>query len=139
MARPTKLTPEAQEQIVDAILHGATYRDAAEASGVVYDTFNNWMLRGKDAKRGKYFEFFEAVSVANAQCAVNFTRVIQSKAALGDWKAAEAWLKRRRREDWGDVIEINQKGITKVEVEYINSQDTTAPTASGTTVNKAES
>ena len=140
MARPTKLTPEAQEQIVDAILHGATYRDAAEASGVGYSTFNDWMKLGREATRkNKYSEFSEAIETANAQCAVNFTRVIQSKAALGDWKAAEAWLKRRRREDWGDVIEINQKGVTKVEVEYINSQDTTAPTASGTTVNKAES
>lgn len=106
MGRPSKLTPEAQAAIVDAVLHGCTYSDAAEAAGVDYQTFNNWMLTGKDKKSGKYFEFFEAVNKANAECAKNFTRVIQSAAAKGDWKAALEWLKRRRRPEWGDNVDV---------------------------------
>ena len=106
MARPSKLTPEAQAAIVDAILHGCTYKDAAEAAGIEYNTFNEWMKKGEQSTSGKYREFNDAVSKANAQCAINFTRVIQSKAALGDWKAALEWLKRRRRSEWGDAVDL---------------------------------
>ena len=84
MGRPSKLTPEAQAAIVEAVLHGCTYSDAAEAAGVWYTTFNDWMLKGKDAKSGQYHDFYEAVNKANAECAKNFTRVIQSAAAKGD-------------------------------------------------------
>lgn len=131
MARPSKLTPETHAVIVDAILHGATYKDASEAAGVIYNTFNEWMKKGEEAKTGQYREFKDAVDVANAQCAVNFTRVIQSKAALGDWKAAEAWLKRRRREDWGDNVDVTTGGdkITAIRVIRDGSADTSTDEA----------
>jgi hypothetical protein len=87
---------------VDAILYGASYKDAAEAAGVWYNTFNEWMKKGEEAKSGAYHEFNEAVRKANAECARNMTRVIQTAAAKGEWKAALEWLKRRRQEDWGD-------------------------------------
>lgn len=110
MARPSKLTPETHSLIVEAILHGATYKDAAEAAGVSYDTFNEWMKAGAEAKGGKFFEFSEAVKAANAQCAVNFTRVIQTAAAKGDAKYALEWLKRRRRSEWGDNVDLTSGG-----------------------------
>ena len=133
MARPSKLTPETHAVIVDAILHGATYKDASEAAGVSYDTFNEWVKAGREAGRGKFFEFSEAVGVANAQCAVNFTRVIQSAAAKGDAKYALEWLKRRRRAEWGDSVELNTppEGI-KVIVEY-SQNPTPSPTPSAAT------
>lgn len=125
MARPSKLTPETQSTIVDAILHGATYKDAAEAAGVSYDTFNEWYKAGREAGKGKFFEFSEAVSKANAECAVNFTRIIQSNAAKGDWKAALEWLKRRRRAEWGDNIDLTTQGKSLNWKEFISAD--TAP------------
>lgn len=105
MARPSKLTPETQAAIVDAILHGCTYRDAAEAAGIAYETFNEWYKAGKAGTK-KFVQFSDSVDVANAQCAVNFTRVIQTAAAKGDAKYALEWLKRRRRAEWGDNIDV---------------------------------
>ena len=110
MPRPSKLTPETQTVIVDAILHGCTYKDAAEAAGIEYNTFNEWMKKGEEAKSGAYREFNEAVKVANAQCAVNFTRIIQTAAAKGDAKYALEWLKRRRRAEWGDNVDVTTGG-----------------------------
>jgi transposase len=110
VARPSKLTPEAQAAIVDAVLHGCTYKDAAEAAGVWYTTFNDWMQKGAEAKSGQFHEFYEAVSKANAECAVNFTRVIQTAAAKGDAKYALEWLKRRRRAEWGDNVDVTTGG-----------------------------
>ena len=110
MARPSKLTPETHAAIVDAILHGATYKDAAESAGVWYTTFNDWMQRGEQAKSGQYYEFYDAIRQAEAQCRLNMTRVIQSAAAKGDWKAAEAYLRRRDRANWGDNVDVTSGG-----------------------------
>ena len=106
MARKTKLNEEIHAQIVDAILHGATYKDAAEAAGIWYTTFNDWMKLGDQATSGRFYNFYHAVRKAEAQCRLNMTRVIQSAAAKGDWKAAEAYLKRRDRENWGDNLDV---------------------------------
>lgn len=106
MARPTKLTPETEKAIIDAVLHGATYKDAAEAAGIWYETFNRWMQVGQAAKAGRFNEFYQSIRQAEAQCRLNMTRVIQSAAAKGDWKAAEAYLKRRDRENWGDNLDV---------------------------------
>ena len=110
MARPSKLTPETHAVIVESILHGATYKDAAEAAGVNYDTFNEWMRAGSEGKTGKFSEFFGAIRKAEAQCRLNMTRVIQSAAAKGDWKAAEAYLRRRDRVNWGDNVDVTSGG-----------------------------
>lgn len=115
MGRPSKLTPETQAAIVDAILHGCTYSDAAGAAGVDYNTFNEWRKKGEASTSGKYREFNEAIDRANAQCAANFTRIIQTAAAKGDWKAALEWLKRRRRNEWGDNLDVTTNN-EKIEI-----------------------
>ena len=124
MARPSKLTPETQAAIVDAILHGATYKDAAEAAGVWYTTFNEWMQRGEAAKVGQYYEFNHAVRKAEAQCRLNMTRVIQSAAAKGDWKAAEAYLRRRDRVNWGDNVDVTSGGEA-ITLKIVKASDAT--------------
>ena len=57
MARPSKLTPEIQKRIGDNIALGLTYRLAAEAAGITYKTFNEYMNRGQTEKSGKYYQF----------------------------------------------------------------------------------
>jgi hypothetical protein len=64
---PDKLTPERQEIIVK-LLRFCNYRiTACRAAGITYETFLNWMKRGKKEKKGKYFEFFCAVEKAEAE------------------------------------------------------------------------
>ncbi len=46
MARPSKLTPDITKRIGDNIALGLTYRLAAEAAGITYKTFNEYMNRG---------------------------------------------------------------------------------------------
>lgn len=110
MARPTKITKEIIETIAKEVLHGASYQAAARAGGIHYDTFNEWMKKGREGKSGIYVEFSESLETANAQCEVNMVRVIQSAAAKGDWKAALEWLKRRRRGEWGDNMDVTSQG-----------------------------
>ena len=52
MGRPSKLTPECQARIVQAIEVGATYELAAGYGGISYETFRRWMNAGEKAKSG---------------------------------------------------------------------------------------
>ena len=130
MARPSKFTPEVTETIIKALQIGATYKDAAEAAGVDYDTYNEWIKAGKAAKSGRFYEFSEAVRKSEAQARLNYLSTIAQAAAKGDWKAAEAFLKRRDRANWGDVVDVTSGGqaITLV-VKYADDNDKPTPTA----------
>ena len=110
MARPSKLTPEVQETIVKAIGLGASYADAAHAAGVSYETFNEWMKAGATAKTGRFLQFSEAVRKEEADAALRHLAVINNAAAKGDWKASLEWLRRRRRQDWGDSVDVTSGG-----------------------------
>jgi len=65
--RRTKLTEETQQSIIKAIKDGSFDYVAAEAAGITYQTFRNWVERGEKAKRGLYCEFYLAVMQARAQ------------------------------------------------------------------------
>ena len=110
MARPSKFTPAVTETIIKALQIGATYKHAAEAAGVDYDTYNEWIKAGKAAKSGRFYEFSEAVRKSEAQARLNYLSTIAQAAAKGDWKAAEAFLKRRDRANWGDGIDLTSGG-----------------------------
>ena len=124
MARPSKFTPEVTETIIKALQIGATYKDAAEAAGVDYDTYNEWIKAGKAAKSGKFFEFSELVKRTEAQARLNYLSTIAQAAAKGDWKAAEAFLKRRDRANWGDVVDVTSGGQA-LTIKIIKASDDT--------------
>jgi hypothetical protein len=129
MARPSKLNSETQDAIIKALSIGATYKDAAEAAGVWYTTFLDWMKQGEEAKSGKFYEFYELVKRTEAQTRNNFVAVIARAANTGDWRAAEAYLKRRDRANWGDSVDFNPKDkpIQIVGYDYANAIANLAP------------
>jgi transposase len=135
LGRPSKLTPEVQQTIVNAIGLGASYADAAQAAGVSYDTFNEWMKNGT----GKYLQFSEAVRKEQAAAVLRHLAVINNAAAKGDWKASERWLRMYRPQEWQETtkLDINQTGVTKVIIEYVDSEDTTTETPHSTIADQA--
>lgn len=68
MGRPTKLTPEVQKKIVDAIESCGHIDTAAAYAGISKFSFHEWLKRGARSKRGIYKDFSNAVekAVANA-------------------------------------------------------------------------
>jgi hypothetical protein len=124
--RPTKLTPDLQERIVEAIRAGAYVETAAALAGVNKTTFYDWLRKGARAKRGAYHDFSLAVEEALAQSEADDLAVIE-KAGRGyevrrtkavrsedgtvettvetstrfDWQAAAWRLERRFPERWG--------------------------------------
>lgn len=99
--RKTKRTPEVEKRIVDALRVGASRKDACDAAGVGERTFYEWLE--------DFPQFSQAVTHAEGACASLMAATIY-EAARGqkDWRAAESWLKRRRREEWGDSLDLRK-------------------------------
>ena len=65
--RPSKLTPEVLEQLVEALETGASNQDASESVGISRHTFRDWMEKGEASKTGQYVEFYQRMSCARAR------------------------------------------------------------------------
>lgn len=90
MGRPTKLTPEVANIIIQHIGECATYESAANAAGISYSTFRSWMVRGEQdgawvearpnalvlPEQLRFVEFSEAVTRAQAQALATAARSV---------------------------------------------------------------
>ena len=111
MARPTKLTPETQKKIVQAIELGASYELAANYAGVSYDAFNDWMNKGRSQQSGIYSQFYHDIKAAEGKGAVGWLEKIESAANDGNWQAAAWKLERRYPEAYGrQKLDVNHSG-----------------------------
>ena len=61
MARSSKLTPELEKRICDAIATGCTLEEAAESAGICSKTLHRWMKRGECERVGVHRAFYLAV------------------------------------------------------------------------------
>ena len=116
MARPTKLTPEVHEAIVDGINAGLTFRLTCARVGVNPSTFYRWLDTGETAKTGRYREFYEAVERAKADSALRLVSQITLQAPA-DWRAAAFILERRFPDDYGRRAELTGKAGGPVQVD----------------------
>ena len=123
MARPTALTKEVHDLIVDAIKLGNYQEHAANAAGITAATFYNWIDRGKrererlsnpdekpNPKEAVFLEFFEAVEKAKALAIAQNVAVIQRAAATGTWQAAAWWLERTAQKVYGRKQQLEHSG-----------------------------
>ena len=116
MARPTKLTPEVHEAIVDGINAGLTFRLSCARAGVTPATFYNWLKKGEVAQSGALMEFFNAVERAKADSALRLISQITLQAPA-DWRAAAFILERRFPDDYGRRAELTGKAGGPVQVD----------------------
>jgi transposase len=100
MGRPTKLTPEVQERLCEAIAAGNYYEPACAYAGVAYSTFMHWKTQGETAKSGPYRQFLEAVKEAEAKAEMRMVEQWRSQMPE-DWRAARDFLARRFPGRWG--------------------------------------
>lgn len=109
----TKLTAETRKQILDLLRAGNTRLCAAQASGISKQSFYTYQER--DAAFA--FEVIQAESEAEAGHVI----VLAKAASAGDWRASESWLKRRRRDDWGDYVVIKNFDPAKLTDEELEN------------------
>jgi transposase len=108
LGRPTKLTPELQQAIVDAMRKGMPMNKAAALAGISEFMVCEWVRRGedRDTDRGyheRYAKFAQAIKTARAEHQRDMVEVIKGSAQgtpekPGQWQAA-AWLLERTDPD----------------------------------------
>lgn len=114
MPFPTKLTPEAQKAITDAIAVGNYFETACAIAGVSKQQAYEWLKKGAKGKK-PFAAFRTAVEEAMSRC--EQARVATVLAASREqWQAAAWWLERRFPQKWGrkDRMDIDQN--SKVEI-----------------------
>lgn len=123
MSRPTKYTKIKADKIVEGLRAGMTRTAASALVEIPASTLFRWCNR--------YASFATRVELAEQEAEARYIGVI-AKSAFGhdvterkeihkangdvettittkreyDWQAARYWLSRRRREDWGDRVDI---------------------------------
>lgn len=100
-----KLTPELQLRFCDLIATGNYAKTACKATGITQATLHSWLNQGKEAKGGKYAEFYAAYQVAMATGESAMVSVIaESAKSMGDWRAAAWLLSHRHKKRWADKV-----------------------------------
>lgn len=108
--RPSKLTPQVHNRIIEAIKQGATYDLASKYGGIAYNTFNEWMKRGAQEDEGPFRDFYDAVKLAEGQAAMHWLSLIQMAAHGGNWQAAAWKLERRYPNEYGRrLVQVDSK------------------------------
>jgi len=119
--RKDKLTPEVQQKLIEAIKEGNYYEAACAYAGISYQTFLNWLERGKREKSGKFFEFFEAVTRAEAEAERKIVKM-WIEAIPEDWRAARDFLERRYPDRWGKKDHLNLSGDVGVKITIVKAK-----------------
>jgi transposase len=120
MARPTKLTPEIQKKICDALNAGNYFEVACEYAGIDKSTGYQWMARGQGRAKNRpanaeFVEFVDAVQKATTDAEVR-TVANWQKAIPEDWRAAKDFLARRYPKRWQERKTINLGDLTNEQI-----------------------
>ena len=115
MSRPTKLNPQSKAVLIQAIEGGMNYEDACRLARITYKTFSNWMSKGRSAKSGIFFQFFQDIEYAKSKGLAFHLGVINTAARSGDWHASRFILQARH----GYVI--NKEPLPAVQIQLQSS------------------
>lgn len=103
------MTPAVAEAIIESVREGNYLEPSAEAAGVSRKTVYEWVSRGEGTDDRSadpvYVDFAQRYRQAQAEAEQKMVRAL-SAAAVEDWRAAEAWLKRARPERWTERQQV---------------------------------
>jgi transposase len=101
LGRPSKLTPETQATIVEALREGLYRETAATLAGIHRDTMYGWLERGRTGE-APYAAFSDAVEKAEAEAEQHVIREVRM--GLDGWQS-KAWVAERRwPRRWGGRV-----------------------------------
>lgn len=96
-----KLTPELSDKLCEALAKGYSIPAACSVVGIVVQTYYNWYNKGRDAKSGKFKQFFCDVNNAQDKATYSVETVIIDSIPDNP-KDAKWWLTKRRPDTYGD-------------------------------------
>lgn len=121
--RAAKLTPAVRLRLVEGVLKGLGHAQAARLAGISPQTFERWIAKGEEAMSGAERELVLLIQAAEAQLEKELVDVMRTAATEAkDWRAAEALLKRRFPDRWGDRGRVDVRvffdSIRRLQREY---------------------
>lgn len=117
MGRRTKLTPEVQRKIAEAVGRGSPYYLAAQEAGVAPETISRWLRLGEESSAKAAFRAFHAaVKQAEARFVNEAVKEI-GKAGKKEWRALGWLLERRFPDEFGrrDAIDTTTDEVDPAE------------------------
>jgi hypothetical protein len=124
IGRPSKLTPELQDEIVKYVRVGNSVATAALLCGVERSTVFRWLALGRGARPGVLRDFFIAMQEARAHAEAAALAMIRLAAGgaegkPGDWRAAAWYLEHCRPRRFRTVqrTELTGKNAAAIEIE----------------------
>ena len=114
----SKLTPELSEKLCEALAEGHSILAACSTVGIVENTYRNWYNRGKEAKSGKYKQFYCDVTNAHNKAAHKLENIVIESAA--DNPKDAKWLLTKKFPDiYGDRTYNETKIDANVKTELL--------------------
>jgi hypothetical protein len=101
-----ELTVEIGRTIVAAIAAGNFPSVSARIAGIKPGTLTKWLERGDQGEQ-PYADFAAAYQRAETQCEAE---AVQKWRTADDWRAAERFVSKRFRENWGDRADTTGSG-----------------------------
>lgn len=100
IGRPSKLTPERVEILVDALRAGNFENVAARLAGIGERTFHRWMSQGAEPDADEEFRHFRQLVLSSVDHAERTAVEAWRRHFDGDWRAAKEFLQCRYTKQW---------------------------------------
>lgn len=123
MTRKPSLNTTISKKICDEIKRGLPITKAPLLAGVTAQTFYNWYNRGKNAKKGKFHDFYNQVEEAKAYAIALRVENIRQAGADGNWQADAWWLERVDPENFSLNRNIKLDGNVNTNIGLKNLKD----------------
>lgn len=116
--RPTKLTPETVERIIQSLEWGNYLETAAAYAGISKETLFDWLKKGANSDSGPHKEFSDSVKKVMAVSEMRDVKNIAAAAASGQWQASAWRLERKYPDRWGkrDHVEVTGQDGGPIEI-----------------------
>ena len=112
-----KLTDRLCDEICNDIKAGVPIVHAAISHGITHTTFYDWYNKGKNAKSGKFKQFYDKVEEAKSVAITLRARRIY-KAGEDNWQADAWWLERVDPDNFGkkDFHDVRMEADVKTDL-----------------------
>ena len=131
VGRPTRLSKEIAEAIIENLRAGVHASVAAAAAGISTSTYYHWLQRGKKGQ-APFAKFWRDVRQARAAAEADAVKII-ANAAMENWQAAAWFLERKHAKRWAKkdrtehVVQGAKAGGVVVQIVEANGAAADAP------------
>ena len=115
MARPRKITKEVIKEFVSCLATGNPIRVACDKVGISRRTYNYWMSKGAEKKKGLLREFYLEVKESRSKLRRKAQANISKAIIGGDLGTSKWWV---QFEEWLDSEELKRK-LHKLRIEEL--------------------